>query len=269
MHKNTRIDVLDKGFVRLVDYMGDDAAIVQAARVSYAEGTKTIRQDGALIDYLMRHYHTTPFEMVELKFHIKMPLVVLAHFVRHRTHSMNANSYRYSFAPDEFFFPETFRGQSNLNKQESYGIIDDPDLMSEFQFVTETSFDMYQKLIDAGVAREMARMILPQNLYTEFYWKQDLHNLFHLLWLRSGHGESTAQQETAHYADAMFKLIQPIVPMATKSWEDNVLNAVTLNVVDIRVLNGIINGNENPFEGLSKSRTEEVRRKLVKILGEI
>ena len=184
------IKCLDKGFVRLVDCMGGDDAIVQAARVSYGKGTSKVSQDRGLIRYLMRHRHTTPFEMVEFKFHCKMPIFVARQWVRHRTANINEYSLRYSEARDEFYYPDPkhIEFQSALNMQGRMGEVSD-DLKQKvqdyFKEISERSFEIYSELNNAGVARELARAILPVNLYTEWYWKNDLHNLLHFIGLRS------------------------------------------------------------------------------------
>lgn len=231
-----QIQVLDKGFVRLVDSMGNDESIVQAARTSYGKGTKTAREDKALIDYLMRHRHTSPFEMVEFKFHIKLPLFVFAQLVRHRTASLNAMSARYSEMPDEFYLPTEWRTQDKDNKQGS--VVADEELLSQHAWATASSsaefeYGRYQDLLESGVAREMARMVLPQNLYTEVYWKQDLHNLLHLLGLRL---DPHAQWEIRQYAQAIYDIVQPIVPWTIESWENHVRQAVHLSAIEQEVL---------------------------------
>ncbi len=199
------IKCLDKGFVRLVDSMGGDDAIVQAARVSYGQGTSKVSQDRGLIRYLMRHRHTTPFEMVEFKFHCKMPIFVARQWVRHRTANINEYSLRYSEARDEFYMPdpEHIQFQSALNKQGRMGEVPielKQKVFDSFKEISERSFAIYSELNEAGVARELARSILPVNLYTEWYWKNDLHNLLHFVGLRS---DSHAQYEIRVFSDAM------------------------------------------------------------------
>ena len=210
------IKCLDKGFVRLVDSMGGDDAIVQSARVSYGKGTSKVSQDRGLIRYLMRHRHTTPFEMVEFKFHCKMPIFVARQWVRHRTANINEYSLRYSEARDEFYYPDpdNIEFQSALNKQGRMGEVD-PELKEKvqkyFKEISERSFAIYSELNDAGVARELARAILPVNLYTEWYWKNDLHNLLHFIGLRSdGH----AQYEIRVFSDAMASFVKNVAPFA-------------------------------------------------------
>ncbi len=182
--------VLDKGFVRLVDYMGGDARIVQAARVSYGEGTKTVRQDAGLIDYLLRNDHTSPFEQVVFTFHAKMPVFVARQWVRHRTARMNEISGRYSVMPDEFYVPDTadVAEQSSDNKQgrasEPMAAAKADKVRDLIDSVHKTAFAGYQELLNEGTAREIARVVLPLSLYTEWYWQIDLHNLFRFLKLR-------------------------------------------------------------------------------------
>ena len=204
------IKCLDKGFVRLVDSMGGDDAIVQSARVSYGKGTSKVSQDRGLIRYLMRHRHTTPFEMVEFKFHCKMPIFVARQWVRHRTANINEYSLRYSEARDEFYYPDpdNIEFQSALNKQGRMGEVDSElkqKVQRYFKEISERSFEIYSELNEAGVARELARAVLPVNLYTEWYWKNDLHNLLHFIGLRSdGH----AQYEIRVFSDAMASLLK-------------------------------------------------------------
>lgn len=272
----SQINVLDKGFVRLVDHMGDDSRIVQSARVSYADGTKTVREDKGLIDYLMRHRHTSPFEQVEFTFHIKLPLFIMAQLVRHRTSNLNQMSARYSVMKDEFYIPEKIRLQDNNNKQgsEFSEVEDEQYFIQIFQKNANQSYKDYETLLEAGVAREMARMVLPQNLYTEVYWKQDLHNLLHLIKLRM---DSHAQWEIQQYANAMYELIQPIVPWTIESWERNSLNSVHLNSVEKEILkksmkteepiNNIVNDLIENKE-ISKGKGREIKQKLEFFKGE-
>ena len=199
------IKCLDKGFVRLVDSMGGDNAIVQAARVSYGKGTTKKSQDRGLIRYLMRHRHSTPFEMVEFKFHAKMPIFVARQWVRHRTANINEYSLRYSEARDDFYFPEfeNIKFQSSINKQGRGKQVSKKireKVINYFKEISNRSFEIYDELNNDGVARELARAILPVNLYTEWYWKNDLHNLLHFIGLRS---DSHAQYEIQVYSDAM------------------------------------------------------------------
>jgi len=263
------IKVLDKGFVRLVDHMGNDARIVQSARVSYGEGTKTVRQDKGLIDFLTRHKHTSPIEQVEFTFHIKLPLFVMGQLVRHRTSSLNQMSARYSVMKDEFYIPEKIRGQDNQNKQGStYNeFSNEEELINRFRENANVAYQDYEFLLSQGVARELARMVLPQNLYTEVYWKQDLHNLLHLLRLRL---DSHAQWEIQQYANAMYDMAKTVSPWAVASWEEHSLNAITFGKTEKEILIKLSkSGNttsalESIFTeyDLSVGRMNEIRSKL-------
>ena len=232
------IKCLDKGFVRLVDSMGGDDAIVQAARVSYGKGTSKVSQDRGLIRYLMRHRHTTPFEMVELKFHCKMPIFVARQWVRHRTANINEYSLRYSEARDEFYYPDPkhIQLQSALNKQGRAGKI--PKKLTDkviqyFKEISERSFEMYQELNEAGLARELIRAILPVNLYTEWYWKNDLHNLLHFISLRS---DSHAQYEIRVFSDAMAESVQKVAPFAWEAYQDYVVQGMRFSRIEQSLL---------------------------------
>lgn len=224
------IKCLDQGHVTLVDVMPRfvpdgqtaDYAIVQAARVSYGDGTKTVNEDRGLIRYLMRHSHTTPFEMVEFKFSAKLPIFVARQWIRHRMSSTNEYSGRYSVMKDEFYKPDTenVRQQSKSNKQGGDTQVCQEtakDFLARLDKICLESYQVYEKYIEEGISREQARMILPVNLYTEWYWKIDLHNLFHFLGLRC---DSHAQWEIRVFAEAMLALIQPIVPVAVEAWND-------------------------------------------------
>lgn len=228
------IKCLDKGFVRLVDSMGGDGAIVQAARVSYGKGTSKMSQDRGLIRYLMRHRHTTPFEMVEFKFHCKMPIFVARQWVRHRTANINEYSLRYSEARDEFYYPEpeNIQFQSSLNKQGRSGEVP-PELKQKvldyFKENSERSFALYQELNKAGVARELARSLLPVNIYTEWYWKNDLHNLLHFIGLRS---DSHAQYEIRVFSDAMAYYVKEKAPFAWEAYQDYVVHGMRFSKIE-------------------------------------
>ncbi len=232
-----QINCLDKGFVRLVDVMGNDAAIVQAARVSYGEGTKTINEDRGLIRYLLRHKHTSPLEMVEFKFHIKIPIVLARQHIRHRTANVNEMSARYSVMKDEFYLPFAIRGQSDKNKQCSEGIVEHTHFSAALAETCYEAYNAYESAIEEGVSREMARMILPVNLYTEMYWKIDLHNLLHYIRLRN---HSHAQLEIRQYAKAMLELITPYVPLTVEAFNDYVVNARTFSAQEMDILWNII-----------------------------
>tara|TARA_B100000686_G_scaffold355368_1_gene473664 strand:- start:41399 stop:42373 length:975 start_codon:yes stop_codon:yes gene_type:complete len=232
------IKCLDKGFVRLVDSMGGDDAIVQAARVSYGQGTSKVSQDRGLIRYLMRHRHTTPFEMVEFKFHCKMPIFVARQWVRHRTANINEYSLRYSEARDEFYYPDLkhIQFQSTLNKQGRRGDVPE-DLKKKvkkyFKEISEKSFLMYSELNEAGIARELARAILPVNLYTEWYWKNDLHNLLHFIGLRS---DDHAQYEIRVYSNAMGESVKAVAPFAWEAYQDYVVKGMRFSRVEQSLL---------------------------------
>jgi thymidylate synthase (FAD) len=239
------IKVHDHGLVALVDVMPRlapvgktaDFAIVQAARVSYGEGTKQVSEDRGLIRYLARHRHTTPFEMVEFKFHHVMPIFVARQWIRHRTASVNEYSARYSVVKDRFYRPsvEDIRQQSTGNRQGGQGTVDDLTAQEFLAYLdkAEANYREYEHLVDKGLARELARIGLPINVYTEWYWKIDLHNLFHFLSLRI---DAHAQQEIRDYATAMLALIQPIVPMATEAFVDYDLESVRLTRLEIEAL---------------------------------
>ena len=228
------VKCLDKGFVRLVDSMGGDDAIVQAARVSYGKGTSKVSQDRGLIRYLMRHRHTTPFEMVEFKFHCKIPIFVARQWVRHRTANINEYSLRYSEARDEFYYPESkhIQFQSALNKQGRSGNVPKQltdKVLKYFKEISERSFDMYKELNEAGLARELIRAILPVNLYTEWYWKNDLHNLLHFIGLRS---DSHAQYEIRVYSDAMADAVKKVAPFAWEAYQDYVISGLRFSRIE-------------------------------------
>ena len=214
--------------VKLVDCMPQtdmDAAIVQAARVSYGPGTKTPSDDRALIRYLMRHNHTTPFEMVEFKFRIRCPIFVARQHMRHRTASINEVSARYSIVDDVYYTPSPFRTQSSTNKQGSEEPMEDWTVLSLYIESCEKAFSAYKKMIERGVSRELARCVLPQSTYTEFYWKINLHNLLHYLRLRMA---PHAQQEIRELATKIYEIVQDKCPTVTEAFEDYRLDAITL-----------------------------------------
>lgn len=233
------IPCLDKGFLRLVEHMGDDAAIVQAARVSYGKGTRQVTRDRGLIRYLMRHRHTTPFEMVEFKFHAKMPIFVARQWVRHRTANINEYSLRYSEARDEFYIPEPgdihFQSTTNRQGREQGEVPQDlkKRLREGFRSVSRQAFELYSELNAAGVARELARAVLPLNLYTEWYWKNDLHNIFHFLSLR---GDLKAQYEIRVYAEAMAAIVKEITPIAYEAFQDYIVQGIRISSLERSLL---------------------------------
>ena len=219
--------------VRLVDYMGNDAAIVQAARVSYGEGTKSVLEDRQLIRYLMRHWHTTPFEMVEFKFHVKVPIFVARQWLRHRTASVNELSARYSIVKDDVWVPDIYRKQSTTNKQGSEDSFEDSSAHKSQEHSCEIAFDVYNGLVERGIARELARVHLPQSTFTEFYWKINLHNLFHFLRLRM---DDHAQKEIHECSRIIFDLIKPIVPLACEAFIDYRVNSLTITGPEAQAL---------------------------------
>lgn len=231
--------VLDDGFVRLVDVMGTDASVVQAARVSYGEGTKQISDDRGLIRYLMRHHHTTPFEMVELKFHVRVPMDTWRQWIRHRTASVNEYSTRYSEAIDsqQMTMPEQWRAQSKTNKQGSAEYLDTQRgqiLTMQESELRELSRSIYEQRLAFGVAREQARKDLPLATYTEAYWKCNLHNLLHFLRLRM---DSHAQKEIRDYATVIGeKIVRPLFPLTWEAFEDYRLHAISLSKLEIEAL---------------------------------
>jgi thymidylate synthase (FAD) len=224
--------VLDKGFVRLVDYMGSDSRVVQAARVSYGEGTKSYREDAGLIDYLLRHNHTSPFEQIVLTFHMKLPIFVARQMVRHRTASLNEISGRYSVMKDDFYAPldADMALQSADNKQGRSEEAHSPELAAEIRAALEggqkQAYAEYLALIGKGVARELARINLPLSLYTEWYWEIDLHNLFHFLELRM---DAHAQLEIRRYAEVMYGITRTVAPLCCESFDRHRLGSVTFS----------------------------------------
>jgi len=262
------IPVLDKGFVRLVDYLGNDARIVQAARVSYGEGTKTVREDSALIDYLLRNRHTSPFEMVELTLHVKAPMFVARQWLRHRSGSVNEVSARYSVMPDEFYRPQAqqIRAQGKRSRQVGEGPLDvEAAQMASHAFdeALDESYETYEELLELGVAREMAREVLPVGLYTEFYWKQDLHNLFHFLRLRL---DWHAQYEIRAYGDAVAQCARAVAPVAFAAFEEHILGGKSLSKTELEIVRQALDPAllEEAIEasGLRKSRRRELLDKL-------
>jgi thymidylate synthase (FAD) len=267
------IKCLDKGFVRLVDVMGDDSAIVQAARVSYGKGTKSITEDRSLIRYLIRHKHTSPFEMVEFKFHVKLPIFIARQWIRHRTANVNEYSGRYSEMPDDFYLPELcqIKPQSLFNKQGRAEDCLPPEKAAVIAGIMENTqkqlFSEYTEFLENDVAREIARINLPLSTYTEWYWKIDLHNLFHFLRLRM---DSHAQYEFRVYGKAIADIVSQIVPIAYEAFEDYTLNSVTFTKAEFEALkiyfrNNNINQDELLALGLSKGEINEYKEKINKL----
>jgi thymidylate synthase (FAD) len=246
------IRVLDKGFVRLIDYMGGDQRIVQAARVSHGAGTKTHRQDRGLIHYLMRNEHTSPFEQVVLTFHAKMPVFVARQWVRHRTARLNEVSGRYSIMRDEFYVPEAgaLKAQSEANKQARAEEPLDPGvaeaIRAELRQDQETLYRHYLGMIDRGLAREVARANLPLSLYTEWYWQMDLHNLLRFLRLRM---HPDAQYEIREYAAAIARCARAVAPIAFEAFEEHVLGGARLSRAECAELARRLDGLGPGLEG--------------------
>ncbi|MBL8615731.1 MAG: FAD-dependent thymidylate synthase [Deltaproteobacteria bacterium] len=240
-----RIDVLDHGFIRVIDYMGDDAAVVQAARVSYGKGTKAVREDRGLIRYLMRHRHTTPFEMCELKLHVKLPIFVARQWIRHRMASVNEASARYSVLDREFYLPrpEDLATQSRDNKQGRGEALSAEAAAEVLRLLEDDALRVhrtYTRLMDEHqLARELARMDLGLNTYTQWYWKIDLHNLLHFLALRM---DAHAQWEIRAYADQIGALVADWVPLCWEAFRDYRLGALTLSRGELDVLRAMLRG---------------------------
>lgn len=236
---NRPVKCLDYGFVYLVDYLGDDSAIAQAARVSYGQGTKKISEDRGLVRYLMRHKHTTPFEMCELKFHCKMPIFVARQWIRHRTANVNEYSARYSEMLDEFYLPKSqaLRKQSQANKQgrsnEELAPAQSAKVLELLSGLYNAQYKGYKELLDMELARELARISLSVANYTQWYWKIDLHNLFHFLRLRL---DSHAQHEIRVYGEAMTRIVKDAFPIAYEAFEDFQLNARTFSSPELKLL---------------------------------
>lgn len=274
------IPVLDHGFIRVIDYMGDDAAIVQAARVSYGRGTKQVSQDKGLINYLMRHWHSTPFEMCEIKFHVKLPMFVARQWIRHRTANVNEYSARYSILDKEFYIPavEQLAPQSKANHQgrstDTLSAAESARVLEILKNDALTAYDHYEELMNcnasgetldagkSGIARELARMNLTMNYYTQWYWKIDLHNLMHFLMLRA---DSHAQYEIRVYADAMLDVVKQWVPFAFEAFEEHRLHGSRLSRTGLGVVKRMIAGEKVTQEtsGLTKREWDE----LMKVLG--
>ncbi|KEO52578.1 FAD-dependent thymidylate synthase [Thioclava pacifica] len=264
----TAHEVLDHGLVRVIDYMGDDAAICQAARVSYGRGTKAVSNDTGLIRYLMRHWHSTPFEMCEVKFHVKLPVFVARQWIRHRTANVNEYSARYSILDREFYIPapDQLAAQSTVNNQGRGAVLEGAEAARVLDILREDAmraYDHYEDMLtpdeDAGkqgLARELARMNLPANVYTQWYWKIDLHNLFHFLRLRADHH---AQYEIRVYAEVMCDIVKDWVPAAYSAFEDYRLGGVNLSGKSVELLKRRLAGEVVTQEnsGMSKGEWRE------------
>jgi len=259
------LPVLDHGFVRVIDYMGDDAAICQAARVSYGKGTKSVQNDEGLIRYLMRHWHSTPFEMCELKLHVKLPVFVARQWIRHRTANVNEYSARYSILDREFYIPErdALAAQSVVNNQGRGEALSGEEADRVLRYLRDDAmraYDHYEEMISdegqQGLARELARMNLPANIYTQWYWKVDLHNLLHFLRLRA---DAHAQYEIRVYADEICKVVADWVPFAYRAFEDYRMGGATFSATALECVRRMLKGEEVTQEtsGMSKGEWRE------------
>ena len=244
---NKEFPVLDHGFIRVVDYMGDDSAIVQAARVSYGSGTKTVNEDQGLINYLMRHRHSTPFEMCEIKIHVKIPIFVARQWIRHRTANVNEYSARYSILDKEFYTPkpEHIAMQSTLNNQGRGAILGTAEAKSVVQRIgdhSEDAYALYESLLESdGISRELARMTLPVNYYTQWYWKTNLHNLMNFISLRS---HSHAQYEIRVYADVLLEIMRSWVPFTHEAYVNFREEGVNFSGKALSVVRRVLCGEE-------------------------
>ena len=264
------VSVLDHGFVRTIDYMGDDAAVVQAARVSYGKGTKKVSDDAGLINYLLRHRHTTPFEMCEIKFHIKVPIFIARQWIRHRTANINEYSARYSVLDREFYIPslDQLASQSTQNHQGRGEVLDGAEANEVLQILKEDSirnYDHYVEMLNEdpdgnkidedrnGLARELARMNLTLNAYTQWYWKIDLHNLLHFLSLRA---DAHAQYEIRVYADAMLETVKRWVPITYNAFQQYRVGGINLSASALSVVKKLLAGDQIAQENSGMSKRE-------------
>ncbi|AEC02796.1 FAD-dependent thymidylate synthase [Parasphaerochaeta coccoides] len=251
--------VLDHGFVRLVDYLGSDERIVQAARVSYGEGTKTYRQDKGLISYLLRNEHTSPFEQVNFTFHVKMPIFVARQWVRHRTARINEISGRYSILKDEAYLPQPHHVnlQSEDNKQGRASEPVPPEMAEKICGMLaedqRRAFASYHNVLEQGVARELARINLPLSAYTEWYWQMDLHNLLRFLMLRT---DAHAQYEIRVYADVMLDIVEKVCPMTVEAFREHTLGGRKFSASEFAALKEMLAGKENPLTGRAREQFE-------------
>jgi len=266
-----KIQIHELGFVQLLDVMGDDEEVENAARISYGDGTRKVSQTRNLIRYLMRHKHTSPFEMCEVKFHIKLPIFIMRQLVRHRTANINEYSGRYSVMSDEFYLPQGdyLAKQSTTNNQGRDEVLPNKgSLQFEFNRVYDNALISYQNLLEEDLARELARILLPVANYTECIWKMDLNNFFHFVRLRS---DSHAQREIRDYSDAMYELVKPYFPLCCEAFEDYVKDAVTFSKQEMELIREAIwdgrGGLDTESEKLGKRETKEFLEKL-EIKGE-
>lgn len=251
--------VLDHGFVRLVDYLGGDERIVQAARVSYGAGTKSFREDRGLINYLLRNEHTSPFEQVILSFHVKMPIFVARQWIRHRTARVNEISGRYSVLRDEFYLPaeEDIAAQSAENKQGRAAEPAAPEVrrrtLELLAAGQHAAYGDYERLLAEGLARELARINLPLSTYTEMYWQIDLHNLFHFLKLRM---DAHAQKEIRAYASVLHEITRTVCPTACDAFDEYALGGILFSRSELEALREVLAGREPPLKGKPRERFE-------------
>ena len=265
--------VLDHGFVRVIDYMGDDSSIVQAARVSYGKGTKKLNQDKNLINYLISHRHSTPFEMNEIKFHVKLPIFVARQWIRHRTANVNEYSARYSILENEFYIPKNkdLKPQSRLNNQGREGELELEEVKEYSKIIKDNSklsFENYAQLLNEddtgkkikqdknGLARELARMTLPLNAYTQWYWKIDLHNLMNFLSLRF---DEHAQFEIRVYAEVMMDIMKKWVPLTYEAFLNNRLRGLTISENGVSYIKSLIQGKKPNSDKISKRELEKIK----------
>jgi thymidylate synthase (FAD) len=264
------LPVLDHGFVRVIDYMGDDSAIVQAARVSYGKGTKKVNEDAGLINYLMRHRHSTPFEMCEIKFHIKLPIFVARQWIRHRTANVNEYSARYSILDREFYIPrpEQLAAQSKSNRQGRGDLVEGLEAERVFKLLKEDSTQVYDHYVEMlnedeqgniikegkkGLARELARMNLTLNFYTQWYWKVDLHNLMHFLSLRA---DAHAQYEIRVYADVMIDILKRWLPITHEAFMNYRVGGASVSAKGLKAIRDMLAGKQVTQETSSMSKGE-------------
>ena len=274
----TAVPLLDHGFIRVIDYMGDDAAIVQAARVSYGRGTRRVSEDAGLIRYLMRHRHSTPFEMCEIKYHVKLPIFVARQWIRHRMANVNEYSARYSVMDREFYIPEPAQlaAQSSVNRQGRGEVLqgeEAADVLALLRDDASRNYDHYAQMLNEtadgtivdesrqGLARELARMNLTLNTYTQWYWKTDLHNLLNFCSLRA---DPHAQYEIRVYADAILDTVRAWVPAAYEAFRDYRLGAVTLSAQMLAIVRRRLAGEtvDQATSGLSKREWAELEQAL-------
>ena len=272
------LPVLDHGFIRVIDYMGDDSAIVQAARVSYGKGTKMISEDRGLINYLMRHRHSTPFEMCEIKFHVKLPIFIARQWIRHRTANVNEYSARYSILDKEFYIPspDQLAAQSATNRQGRGQVLEGEDAKRVLDLLREDAlkaYDHYEEMLNEdssgnildpnrpGLARELARINLPANYYTQWYWKIDLHNLMHFISLRA---DSHAQYEIRVYAEVLRTILKMWLPLTYDAFMDYRVGAASLSAKGLSVVKTLLKGQavDQASSGMSPREWRELNQML-------